>query len=231
MTSVVPTPDPGGAADPADHTAAAASGGPGAGGEVPSTDAKSKRRGRKRKDDNWTRSAVEWVLVIVGALAVAMAIKVTTVQAFYIPSASMEPTLQVGDRVLVNKWSYRLHDVNRGDIVVFSRPPTEDSNINDLIKRVVGLPGETVTIDNNHVMIDGQVLDEPYLPAGTQTQAVGTEGCAPAKPCVVPDGEVFVMGDNRTNSKDSRYLGPIKESSIIGRAFVRVWPFTRLDAL
>jgi len=227
MTSVVPTPDPGGITDPPDSTDPAldaelglASGEGGDGGKA-----------RPAKDDAWKRSAIEWTLVIVGALVVAMVIKITTVQAFYIPSASMEPTLQVGDRVLVNKWSYRIHDVNRGDIVVFSKPPTEQSDIKDLIKRVVGLPGETVTIDNNHVLINGQVLDESYLPDGTLTQPVGTYGCAPANPCVVPDGSVFVMGDNRTNSKDSRYLGPIKESSIVGRAFVRLWPFTRLDAL
>jgi signal peptidase I len=216
MTSVVPTPDSGGPAEPP----------VGPPGEVPVA-----APARQAKDDNWKRSAIEWTLVIVGAVVVALVIKVTTVQAFYIPSASMEPTLQVGDRVLVNKWSYRVHDVNRGDIVVFERPPGEDSNIKDLIKRVIGLPGETLTIEDNHVLINGKVLDEPYLPAGTLTQSVGTHGCAPADPCVVPEGEVFVMGDNRTNSKDSRYIGPIKESSIVGRAFLRIWPFTRLDAL
>jgi signal peptidase I len=143
----------------------------------------------------------------------------------------MEPTLLVGDRVLVNKWSYRVHDVNRGDIVVFTKPPEETSKIKDLIKRVVGLPGETVTIDNNQVLINGQVLDEPYLPTGTINVPVGSHGCAPANPCMIPEGDVFVMGDFRTNSEDSRFFGPITESSIVGRAFVRLWPFTRLDAL
>ena len=211
MTSVVPTPD-------ADRAA------PIEGVDAPEV-------AEPPKDDHWKRSAVEWTLVIIGAVAVALMLKVTTVQAFYIPSASMEPTLQVGDRVLVNKWSYRVHDVNRGDIIVFSKPPEEASDIKDLIKRVIGLPGETLTIDNNHVLINGQVLDEPYLPAGTLTQPVGGHGCAPAKPCVIPEGDVFVMGDNRTNSADGRFFGPIKESSIVGRAFVRLWPFTRLDAL
>jgi signal peptidase I len=217
MTSVVPTPDADSAAEDPAEVATGTDAGPTA------------RPGAK--DDHWKRSAIEWVLVIAGAVAVALILKVTTVQAFYIPSASMEPTLQVGDRVLVNKWSYRVHDVNRGDIVVFSRPPQEASDIKDLIKRVVGLPGETLTIENNHVMINGQVLDEPYLPAGTLIQPVGTHGCAPADPCVIPQDEVFVMGDNRTNSADSRFFGPIRESSIVGRAFVRLWPFTRLDAL
>jgi signal peptidase I len=201
MTSVVPTPD----ADRSDD--------------------------EPDKDDHWKRSAVEWVLVIAGAVAVALLLKVTTVQAFYIPSKSMEPTLLVGDRVLVNKWSYRVHDVNRGDIVVFTKPPEETSKIKDLIKRVVGLPGETVTIDNNQVLINGQVLDEPYLPTGTINVPVGSHGCAPANPCMIPEGDVFVMGDFRTNSEDSRFFGPITESSIVGRAFVRLWPFTRLDAL
>ena len=142
----------------------------------------------------------------------------------------MESTLHVGDRVLVNKWSYRLHDVHRGDVVVFTKPKDEPaSNINDLIKRVIGLPGETVTIANNHVYINGHQLNEPYLDAGAVSVAVpGTWACTPQAPCKIPKGQVWVMGDNRTDSEDSRYFGPIPESSVVGRAFFRIWPLNRI---
>src|SRR5437870_6512732 len=108
------------------------------------------------------RSAVEWVAIVVAALVAALVIKAFVIQAFYIPSASMEPTLKIGDRVLVNKLSYDFHDVNRGDIVVFNSPPGEDNPaVKDLIKRVIGLPGETVEGRDGRVYINGSPLKEP----------------------------------------------------------------------
>lgn len=171
------------------------------------------------------KSLVEWVVVIVGALVVALVIKTFLLQAFYIPSLSMEPTLHKGDRVLVNKLSYRLHDVNRGDIVVFERPEAEGPDeIKDLIKRVIALPGDTISQGpEGTVLINGRVLEEPYLPDGTVTEDLRTQ--------TVPDGYVFVMGDNRGDSRDSRFFGPIREGSIVGRAFVRVWPLSHLGFL
>ncbi len=170
------------------------------------------------------RSAVEWFLFVGGAIVLALLVRAFLVQAFYIPSESMLPTLHVEDRVLVNKLSYRLHDVERGDIVVFERPPSDTpSEIDDLIKRVVALPGETVEGRDGRVYVDGQPLDESYLPAGSVTTNFGPE--------LVPEGHLWVMGDNRTNSQDSRYLGPIDEDLVIGRAFVRIWPFSRLGLL
>jgi signal peptidase I len=204
MTSVAPAPD-GGGPNPPDPA--------------------------KRSTPTWLRGAIEWVVVIVGAVAVALVIQITSVQAFYIPSESMSPTLEVGDRLLVNKWSYRLHDVNRGDIVVFERPDGETSDIKDLVKRVIALPNETVTISDGHVLIDGHVLDEPYLPDGVRTEAVGSYPCPPANPCHIPEGHVWVMGDNRTESKDSRFFDSIPESKIVGRAFFRVWPIGRIGTL
>ena len=170
------------------------------------------------------KSILEWVGVIVGALLVALLIKTFLLQAFYIPSRSMEPTLRIGDRVLVNKLSYRVHDIHRGDIVVFERPKDEPPDaIKDLIKRVIALPGETVSTQNGQVYIDGRPLDEPYLPAGTVTDNL--------PPTKVDDGKVFVMGDNRGDSRDSRYFGAIDEDLIVGRAFVRIWPVTHLGFL
>jgi signal peptidase I len=173
---------------------------------------------------------VEWASVIAGAVLLALVVKIFILQAFYIPSPSMYPTLKVGDRVLVNKLSYHLHDVNRGDVVVFERPPSEEaSTIPDLIKRVIGLPGDSVTFQNGHVFINGEQLPEPYLPAGVTTTAdFAPNRCTVEAPCLVPPGDVWVMGDNRNDSKDSRYFGPIEQRTIVGRAFVIVWPFNRV---
>lgn len=166
------------------------------------------------------RNTVEWVAIVVAALLAAILIKTYVVQAFYIPSGSMEHTLDIGDRVLVNKLSYRLHDLHRGDIVVFERPAAEagDDAIKDLIKRVVALPGETVEGRDGRVFVGGRQLGEPYLPDTIVTTAF--------QPQHVPPGHVWVMGDNRASSKDSRFFGSIPESLIVGRAFVRVWPLS-----
>ncbi len=176
---------------------------------------------------------VEWIAVIVGAILLALVVKVFLLQAFFIPSLSMYPTLHEGDRVLVNKLSYRMHDVNRGDVIVFERPASETtSNIPDLIKRVVGLPGESIVIEDGAVFVDGERLKESYLTDGTVTSTVNAPNkCSAQAPCVVPQGQVWVMGDNRGDSRDSRYFGPIDESSIVGRAFITVWPIGRFGLL
>ena len=170
------------------------------------------------------RSLIEWVVVVGGALIIALVIKTFLLQAFFIPSSSMVSTLNIGDRVLVNKLSYRLHDVNRGDIIVFERPEGEaDSEIQDLIKRVVGLPGDTVEGQNGQVLINGEPLDEPYLDEGVTT--------GDFDPVEVPEDHLFMMGDNRGDSRDSRFFGPIAEDTIVGRAFFRVWPLGDISTL
>jgi signal peptidase I len=193
------------------------------------------------------RAALEWGILIVVAIVIAIVIKTFLFQAFYIPSESMVPTLEVGDRVLVNKLSYDLHDLHRGDIVVFAAEPNLEwhrTDIDDLVKRVIALPGETITqCETNRVCIDGRLLDESYLPKGTVTEIPTTlpyitnaagkrvlvcDADSPEGGCKVPAGKVFVMGDNRTNSSDARVNGPIKESSIVGRVFLRIWPPGRI---
>ena len=169
------------------------------------------------------RNVAEWVVIAGGALLVAFIIKTFLLQAFYIPSLSMAPTLKVNDRVLVNKLSYDLHDVHRGDLVVFESPPNEGSQTKDLIKRVIGLPGETVESRDGQILINGQVLEEPYLGPDVTT--------GPLEKVTVPAEHLWVMGDNRANSRDSRFFGAIPESLVIGRAFVRVWPVTAFDLL
>jgi signal peptidase I len=146
------------------------------------------------------------------------------VQTYYIPSASMEPTLLIGDRILVDKLSYHLHDVGRFDIVVFATPPKEDSDpsITDLVKRVIGLPGDVISSRGGQVYINGRLLPEPFLPPGTVTTDIVTQK--------VPPNEYFVMGDNRSDSQDSRYFGPISRSLLVGRVVLRIWPLSRIHA-
>jgi signal peptidase I len=198
-----------------------------------------------RRRANRRRNTIEWIVVLAGALVIAIIIKTFLFQAFYIPSDSMEPTLKVGDRVLVNKLSYRLHGVHEGDIVVFDRPSTSgqtvdgcDGNpvtippstsfsseeVHDLIKRVIATEGETVEQRGGQIYVNGKLLNEPYV---HQTNGVTdrTPSFHFSSQCIkVPQGKVFVLGDNRLDSNASNMFGPIPENSIVGRAFVRVWP-------
>src|SRR6266498_4356364 len=187
----------------------------------------------------------ELPFLLLVAFLLALLIKTFVVQAFYITSESMEPTLNIGDRVLVNKVVYHLHPPRRGDIIVFEDPhPTAQDNRNvlstfwhwltegfgvstnpekDFIKRVVGLPGDTVAIRHCKVMINGKVLQEPYK---------HVRDCREYGPHRVPKDNVFVMGDNRPNSSDSRFaLRDIPEDKIVGRAFVIIWPPSRWQIL
>jgi len=170
------------------------------------------------------RSAIEWVVIVAAALLAALLIKTFLLQAFYIPSDSMNPTLVRRDRVLVNKLRYHFHDVHRGDIVVFKRPPGEnDPQIKDLIKRVIGLPGDTIEGRDGQILVNGRVLHEPYTAKNSPMSDFSARKIGP--------GHYFVMGDNRGNSKDSRVFGPIAKSLIVGRAFIRVWPISKISLL
>ena len=192
------------------------------------------------------------VLVMI-AFILALLLKTFLIQAFYIPSASMEPTLLVGDRVLVNKVVYELREPRRGEVVVFTKddgqPDEPQGNIlqrlltslssglgvtppgeKDYIKRIMGLPGETIAMKDGVVSINGIPVPE----------ATTTEGGYLAErdpndfgPVTVPDGQYFMMGDNRQNSSDSRFpqLGTIPRDAIVGRAFVTIWPISRFDSL
>lgn len=184
------------------------------------------------------RAVREWLTVLVIALGAAVLIRVFVFQQYYIDGPSMEHTLEPHDRVLVNKLSYRLHDVNRGDVVVFDRISQNGQTVahDDLIKRVIALAGESIRIENCVVFIDPdgagdepeRELDEPYLSTEIQSQSDPTARCRipNLSPRTVPEGEVFVMGDNRPQSYDSREFGPIDVDQIRGRAFVVIWPFS-----
>lgn len=178
----------------------------------------------------------ESIQLIVIALVLAFIIKSLALQAFFIPSGSMLQTLQIGDRVLVEKISFLVREPERGEIIVFRRPGLEEEGFSvgatwrsflegiglsepdpdrDLIKRVIGLPGETVEMIDGVVNVDGQPIAEPYTAPETRD----------FPPVVVPEGEYYVLGDNRMNSLDSRFtLGTVPEENIIGRAFAIIWP-------
>ena len=186
------------------------------------------------------KKAIEWLAVIVGALLVAFLIKTFLMQAYYIPSSSMTPALQVGDRVLVNKLSYEFGEVSRGDLVVFKRTEANTGNKTDLIKRVIATEGEVLEISGGEIFItekggkDRKLLVEPYLAEGVITQGFAFEGLCPeseANTCLVPENFIFVMGDNRSGSRDSRYFGPVDIDDIVGRAFIRIWPLGSLKLL
>jgi signal peptidase I len=162
---------------------------------------------------------LEWLVVIVVAVGAALIVRAYVLQQFAVSGTSMYSTLHDGDRVLVNKLSYRLHDPRRGDVVVLKT--IESMGERDLIKRVVALPGETVEYRNCVLYIDGKTLVEPYL----DPEVVTPDHCGGGQVALtIPADHVFVLGDNRGGSKDSRDLGPIDYDDIIGRAFVVIWP-------
>jgi signal peptidase I len=210
----------------------------GADGLGPPTDGPSAGQGAAPVEPNKPKGSVpRWLIeagiIVVVALLVAVLLRAFVVQTFYIPSPSMAPTLQVGDRILVNKLSYHLHGVGLDDIVVFSKPPKEDCGgtpVKDLVKRVVGLPGQTIALTpTGRVVLDGKVQADAFVPAGNQT----TPGPSNApyslhQPYKIPANDYFLMGDNRDESCDSRYWGPIPRSLIVGKVEVRVWPLTRI---
>lgn len=205
------------------------------------------RADAKKQDAKFFR---ELPILVIAALAIAILIKTLLVQAFYIPSESMVPTLKRGDRVLVCRVCYVVGDVQRGDVIVFTDPnpdPHQERGViggllhwlgegigvaqpadEDFIKRVIGLPGDVVEVRGGTVLVNGTELDESYLHPTPDTRSYGPER--------VPDGMLFVLGDNRLVSGDSRFQPPggvgfVPEDNVIGRAFVIIWPAGRWGGL
>ncbi len=196
----------------------------------------------KRERPFW----VELPALLLTALVVAVLVKTFLIQPFYIPSESMLPTIEVNDRVMVNKLAYDFGKPRRGDIVVFLNPGIPDDQLketfpravvrsvleavgvrvrgeDDLIKRVIATEGETLLIRNGVLKVDGEALAEPYVASDTAMPDFG--------PITVPQGELFVMGDNRNASLDSRRFGPIPDDEVVGKAVVRIWPLDRIGGL
>lgn len=189
------------------------------------------RRARERR-----RAAVEWVAAVVIAVVVAVLIKTWVAQTFVIPSGSMEDTLLIGDRVLVSKLSYRFGPVQRGDVVVFDNPECAEigqtCEYAELIKRVVGVAGDEVSARDGKLVVNGEVLPEPYLKPGVSTRMPGACSVYREDEVVtIGPGELFMLGDNRNLSKDGRCFGPVPATSVVGKAFLRVWPVNRVGGL
>lgn len=170
----------------------------------------------------------EWITVISVALLIAFVVRGFVLQQFYISGPSMESTMFQNNRVLVNKLSYRLHDIDRGDVVVFDRVTTDGVEVqhDDLIKRVIGLSGDTVSISDCVVSVNGQQVEEPYLNDYDLAQSNLDDRCRVPEMAAttVASGQLFVMGDNRPQSFDSRMFGTVDEDLVVGRAFVIIWP-------
>jgi signal peptidase I len=160
-----------------------------------------------------------WIIIILLAFITAFVIRTYVIQPYRIEMTSMVSTLHPNDLVLVDKISYKLHPPRRGDVVILI-PPTDKKS--KYIKRVIGLPGETVAIKNDKVYINGKPLNEPYMHSPMVQDYPETK---------IPEGYVFVMGDNRSVSLDSRYFGPVPIKNIVGKAVCVYWPFTHVENL
>jgi len=170
----------------------------------------------------WKRALAEAAITILVAVLLSGLVRTFAFETFWIPSSSMVPTLGVYDRILVQKAFFTWRDVREGDIVVFSHPPLDHcggSQAGDLVKRVIALAGQTIYSSGNSIYVDGRLLAEPYLPG---YDPLGLPIASSQHPYRVPPGEFYMLGDNRAISCDSRYWGPIKGSSIVGKV-VLVW--------
>jgi signal peptidase I len=199
------------------------------GSSDPGKPARPPRRTVARGLNRWL---VEWAIILALVVGFTFVLRAYVVETFIIPSGSMEPTLMVGDRITVDKLAYDFHSVHRGDVIVFRRPPDEDCGgppVPDLVKRVIGLPGETIWSKGNTIYIatksdpGGHPLGQPWfkpVPLGP-----------PIVKQTIAANHYFVMGDNRSESCDSRYWGTISGSLIVGRAFAVVWPLSQVKGL
>lgn len=187
-------------------------------------DRRANESGEAEPPISFARWLGELVLMVALAFLLATGIRTFIIQPYVIPSGSMEPTIEISDRVLANKFIYRFQDPKPGDIVVLDDPTM---TVKTLIKRVIAVGGQTVDLQGGKVVVDGVALDEPY------THGKPSEPMSPdiTFPLVVPKDSVWLMGDNRTNSSDSRVFGPVPLSDIRGKAICTFWPPDRLGGL
>jgi signal peptidase I len=190
---------------------------------------------------------IELVVIVALALGLALGIQAFLIKPYQIPSGSMEPTLDIGQRVLVNRFIYHFTSPKIGDIVVFHPPagadqgnecgaprdpdqacprPTPDQDSQNFIKRIVAGPGDTVSIRNGHPVVNGKIAEEDFI-----LPCQGGSACNLPKPITIPPGDYFMMGDNRGSSDDSRFWGPVPQDWFIGKAFATYWPPKRIGIL
>jgi signal peptidase I len=174
------------------------------------------------------RSTIDWIVVLAVATTIALLVRAYVVQTYYIPSLSMYPTLKVGDRILVLKAAYRFTSPATGDIIVFRAPPSERSTCNspevdDLVKRIIGTPLETIWSVGDKIYINGHVLNQSWMHVSSIGQAIRRQ--------TIPANNYFVMGDNHPESCDSRVWGDVPRGDIIGKAIVIFWPISRFSII
>jgi signal peptidase I len=187
--------------------------------------AKTTKKSRKDEETSFGRWLLETVLLVLLAFVIAFAIRTWIVEPFIVPTGSMEPTIQVNNRVLAEKITYRfIRQPHYGDIVVFPDPKGEHPH---LIKRVIAVGGQTVDLRGGHVFVDGKALNEPYT-HGQPSNPLQSDVRYPLR---VPDGYLWVMGDNRTNSADARAFGPIAANKVEGHAIWTYWPLSAFGKL
>jgi signal peptidase I len=193
-------------------------------GEMPEFSSRQDRKQAQRENDSADSSFFSFMkelpALVITAIVIAFLLKWLVIQPFYIPSESMEPTLMPGDRVLVSKFLYRFISPHKNDVIVFIAPRGDGV---DFIKRIVAVGGDEIEQKNGVVYVNGKVLK------GNHRITPGDTFSFPSTK--IEKGHVFVMGDNRTNSSDSRVFGPVPETSIVGRAFVLYWPLNRMRIL
>ena len=180
---------------------------------------------------SFIRGLLEWIVMFAVAVVLVLGIRAFVVEFYRVPTGSMEPTILVGDQIVGQKVTLELGmDVEGGDIVVF-RNPEATSEHDILVKRVIATGGQTVDLEGGTVYVDGVPLTEPYAQGSSLPLPVQAEGVQVSFPYTVPEGYVWVMGDNRQNSADSRYFGAVSEENLIAVAVVRYWPLDRIGAL
>ena len=183
---------------------------------------RSRRERRKNASKKSGGGVLEFLIILLVSFVLVFGfVRPFVVEAFWIPSASMVPTLKYGDRVLVNKFIYRFTEPQRGDIIVFK---SVEGDGQDLIKRVVGVPGDEIAVRGGKLFVNGEPQKEPYVNKKYPDRSFYA-------PTTVPKDHVFAMGDNRANSQDSRIFGPVPEKNIEGEAFLRFWPPDRIGGL
>lgn len=194
------------------------------------------RTDKPRPTTTRSRTLIEYALTVVIAIVIALVIQAYIVKPYRVPTPSMANTVRAGDRVLIDRVLYGHRDIERGNIIVFRGGAAVDNQV--LLKRVVGLPGDVLSIEDGHLLVNGVLADENFVrrvggaPESTQPGPGGPD--APwslQTPYTVPDGFYYVLGDNRTDSFDSRFWGPVAREAIIGRAMAVYWPIPGIRTL
>ena len=175
------------------------------------------------------RFLIEVVIIVIAAFVITFLVRTFVVETYEVPTGSMIPTIEVGDRILSERISYYAGEPKRGDIITFTNPMNPEQT---LVKRTIAVEGDVVDIANDCLYVNGELQDEEYVHGQPTYELNPTyNNITISYPYTVPEGCVWVMGDNRTNSSDSRYFGPVETSTVSGHVVFRYWPFDRFGLM